>query len=64
MVEVEGERVLAASCCRAVTPDMKVHAANDRARELLGWRPQRSDVDSLLADAWAWHRENPTGYPA
>ncbi len=39
-------------------------AANDRARELLGWRPQRSDVDSLLADAWAWHRENPTGYPA
>jgi NADH dehydrogenase/NADH:ubiquinone oxidoreductase 75 kD subunit (chain G) len=32
MVEVEGERVLAASCCRAVTTDMKVHAANDRAR--------------------------------
>jgi UDP-glucose 4-epimerase len=39
-------------------------AANDRARELLGWVPRRSDVDSLLADAWAWHRDHPAGYPA
>jgi UDP-glucose 4-epimerase len=37
-------------------------AANDRARSLLGWRPVRSDVDSLLADAWAWHHEHPHGY--
>ena len=34
----------------------------ERARELLGWRPRRSDVDTLLADAWAWHRDHPAGY--
>ena len=39
-------------------------AANDRAGSLLGWRPRRSDVDALLADAWSWHRDHPTGYPA
>ncbi|MBD3222733.1 UDP-glucose 4-epimerase GalE [bacterium] len=37
-------------------------AANDRARELLGWQPERSDVGTLLADAWAWHRDHPRGY--
>ncbi len=37
-------------------------AANDRARRLLGWSPRRSDVDSLLADAWEWHRTHPAGY--
>ncbi len=37
-------------------------AANDRARQLLGWRPQRSDLATLLADAWAWHSAHPRGY--
>jgi UDP-glucose 4-epimerase len=37
-------------------------AANDRARALLGWNPRRSDVDTLVADAWAWHRQHPSGY--
>ncbi|HOX25061.1 MAG TPA: UDP-glucose 4-epimerase GalE [Candidatus Krumholzibacteria bacterium] len=37
-------------------------AANRRARDLLGWRPRRSDVDTLLADAWAWHSAHPRGY--
>ena len=31
MVEIEGERVLAPSCCRRPGADMKVHSNNDRA---------------------------------
>ncbi|NOQ94363.1 MAG: formate dehydrogenase subunit alpha, partial [Methylophaga sp.] len=31
VVEVEGERTLAPSCCRAATPGMKVQTASDRA---------------------------------
>ena len=61
MVEVEGERVLAASCCRAVTPGMKVHATSKRARaaqrgvlELLAARkPQRVDRVNDELDHWA-----------
>ena len=32
MVEIEGERVLAASCVRKPTPGMKVQTASERAR--------------------------------
>ena len=38
-------------------------AATDRARALLGWAPARSEPARILADAWAWHREHPAGYP-
>jgi UDP-glucose-4-epimerase GalE len=27
-----------------------------RARTLLGWNARRSDLDSIIATAWAWHR--------
>ena len=33
MVEIEGERVLAASCCRAPQPGMKVASRSERARK-------------------------------
>jgi len=28
-------------------------ASNGRARELLGWQPERSDIEIIVADAWA-----------
>jgi formate dehydrogenase major subunit len=45
MVEVGGERVLAASCCRAVTPGMEVKASSERAR-----KSQRLVLELLAAD--------------
>ena len=36
-------------------------AANTRAREGLGWEPQRS-LEEMIADAWAWHQAHPQGY--
>ncbi|WP_079406968.1 UDP-glucose 4-epimerase GalE [Streptomyces sp. 3211] len=32
-------------------------ASAARARERLGWRPRRTDLDSIVADAWAFARE-------
>jgi len=46
VVEIEGERVLAPSCCRAPAPGMKVRAAGERARAA-----QRMVIELLLADA-------------
>ena len=31
-------------------------ASNDRAREVLGWRLERSDLDTIVRDAWAAHQ--------
>ncbi|MFZ0467508.1 MAG: formate dehydrogenase subunit alpha [Thiogranum sp.] len=45
MVEIEGERVLAASCLRKPTEGMKVHSGNERASTA-----QRMIMELLLAD--------------
>jgi UDP-glucose 4-epimerase len=37
-------------------------AGVDRALRWLGWRPEHSDIGSILADAWAWHTDHPEGY--
>jgi UDP-glucose 4-epimerase len=30
-------------------------ASGQRARELLGWQPEFTDLDDILASAWDWH---------
>lgn len=30
-------------------------STSDRAERLLGWIPQRSDIETIVADAWRWH---------
>ena len=46
VVEVQGERVLAPSCCRSPAEGMVVHTASDRAT-----RARRTVLELLLADA-------------
>src|SRR4051795_12430159 len=62
MVEVEGERVLAASCLRPPTPGMKVHSASERAKasrklvfELLTTdQPDRAAAHEPDSRFWLW----------
>jgi UDP-glucose 4-epimerase len=37
-------------------------ASSDRIRDELGWTPQHSDLESIIASAWAWHEKHPHGY--
>jgi UDP-glucose 4-epimerase len=37
-------------------------ASAEKARRLLGWVPQRSDVESIIQSAWTWHSSHPRGY--
>lgn len=37
-------------------------ADSTRARSELGWHPERSTLDTMVGDAWAWHRCHPDGY--
>jgi len=32
------------------------------AREVLGWQPQYTDIESIIASAWSWHQAHPHGY--
>ena len=37
-------------------------AGSDKTRRLLGWNPQYSDIESIIASAWEWHKSHPCGY--
>lgn len=37
-------------------------ASAQKAQEVLGWKPGRSDIEQMVADAWEWKRKNPAGY--
>jgi UDP-glucose 4-epimerase len=37
-------------------------ASSEKIRRVLGWNPQYSDVESIVASAWEWHRSHPHGY--
>jgi UDP-glucose 4-epimerase len=37
-------------------------ASSDRIRTLLGWKPQFSDIETIVRSAWEWHKSHPTGY--
>jgi formate dehydrogenase major subunit len=62
MVEVEGERVLAASCLRKPAPGMKVHAASERAKFsrkmvfdlLVSDQPSRQAHPDPDSKFWRW----------
>jgi formate dehydrogenase major subunit len=62
MVEVEGERVLAASCIRKPTAGMKVKAASDRAEAsrkmvfelLIADQPEREHSPDPISKFWSW----------
>ncbi|OPC82896.1 UDP-glucose 4-epimerase GalE [Embleya scabrispora] len=45
---------------RAGDPPVLVASA-DRARELLGWRPSRTSLEDIVADAWSFLREGEAG---
>jgi UDP-glucose 4-epimerase len=38
-------------------------AANDMARNMLGWTPRRGSLDEMIGSAWEWRRRHPDGYP-
>ncbi|HSR72214.1 MAG TPA: molybdopterin-dependent oxidoreductase, partial [Kiloniellales bacterium] len=62
MVEVEGERVLAASCIRKPSPGMKVSTASERAKKaremvfelLVSDQPARERAHDPESKFWAW----------
>lgn len=39
-------------------------ASGDKAREALGWQPRYTDMESIIATAWRWHKTHPNGFAA
>ncbi|MCP0886535.1 UDP-glucose 4-epimerase GalE [Ligilactobacillus sp. WILCCON 0076] len=46
---------------RGGDPDTLI-AASDKARKILGWKPQFDDIHKIIETAWKWHSTHPNGY--
>lgn len=42
-------------------PDMLV-ASSEKAKTVLGWKPQYADLETIISTAWRWHKNHPHGY--
>jgi UDP-glucose 4-epimerase len=40
----------------------KLVASSKKIRDELRWTPRKAALETILADAWAWHQANPDGY--
>jgi UDP-glucose 4-epimerase len=37
-------------------------ASSEKAKNILGWKPQFDSLEKIIGDAWRWHENNPNGY--
>jgi UDP-glucose 4-epimerase len=38
-----------------------LYASGDKARQVMGWNPRHSDIDTIVRDAWSAHKKFPHG---
>jgi UDP-glucose 4-epimerase len=58
---VTGRDIVAVEEARRAGDPPQLVASNARAREGLGWAPERS-LEDMVRDAWEWHQAHPDGY--
>ena len=37
-------------------------ASSDKAKTVLGWKPEYDDLGTIIKTAWEWHSTHPNGY--
>ena len=60
--KVTGRSISVKICPRRPGDPPALYASGKKAREVLGWNPQYSDVETIVRDAWAAHQKWPDGY--
>lgn len=60
--EVTGKEIPAKVAPRRAGDPSTLVAASDKAKTILGWQPQYTDVKKIIETAWNWHAKRPHGY--
>ena len=55
--EVTGKEIKAIECDRRPGDPPALVGGAEKAREVLGWNPQYSDLKTILSHAWQWHQK-------
>lgn len=54
--EITGEKIEAVFTPRRAGDPASVVASSQKAREILGWEPEYTDVSRIIATAWDWYK--------
>lgn len=60
--KVTGHPIPAVMAERRAGDPAKLIASSAKAVEILGWKPQYADLETIIASAWKWHSNHPNGY--
>ncbi len=61
-VRVTGRNIAAIEDERRAGDPAVLVAGSDRIKQELGWKPEFTGIDSIVATAWKWHLNHPEGF--
>lgn len=60
--KVTGHPIPAQVSPRRAGDPAQLIASSEKARTILGWKPEHDSLEEIIATAWNWHRNHPNGY--
>ena len=59
---VTGHPIPAVTSPRRAGDPARLVASSEKAKTVLGWKPQYADLDTIMESAWRWHKSHPRGF--
>lgn len=60
--KVTGHPIPAKISPRRAGDPAQLIASSEKAKNILGWRPEHADLEEIISSAWKWHKSHPQGY--
>ncbi len=60
--EVTGQEIPATIAPRRAGDPSTLIASSEKAKRVLGWQPEVTEVKDIITTAWQWHQAHPHGY--
>lgn len=60
--KVTGEEIPVVLADRRAGDPATLVASSEKAKAVLGWKPQHADIEEIIDSAWNWHKNHPNGF--
>ena len=60
--KVTGHPIPTVEIPRRAGDPARLVASGEKAKEILGWKPEITELEDIIRSAWAWHSSHPNGY--
>ena len=60
--KVTGHPIPAVITPRRAGDPAQLIASSEKAKTVLGWKPEHADLEEIISTAWKWHSTHPNGY--